>query len=59
MGVWNTIKSKLKEYHRVLKITNKPDMDEFKMSAQVTGIGILLIGAIGFIIYMIGTTTLY
>lgn len=53
------VKSKLREYRRVLKITNKPDFDEFKMSAQVTGLGILLIGLIGFIIYMIGNFALY
>ncbi|MDY6777343.1 MAG: protein translocase SEC61 complex subunit gamma [Candidatus Nanohaloarchaea archaeon] len=49
------IKSKLKEYRRVLKITKKPDREEFMMSAKVTGLGILLIGLIGFIIYLIGT----
>jgi len=49
------IKSKLKEYKRVLKITKKPDREEFVMSAKVTGLGILLIGLIGFIIFMIGT----
>ncbi|MCJ7450413.1 MAG: protein translocase SEC61 complex subunit gamma [Candidatus Nanohaloarchaeota archaeon QJJ-9] len=48
------IKSKLKEFHRVLKITQKPDRDEFEMSAKVTGLAILLVGSIGFIIYLIG-----
>jgi len=53
------IRKALKQYVRVLKITSKPSTDEFKMSAQVTGIGILLIGAIGFLIYLIGNTLLY
>ena len=59
MGITKKIKKALKQYIRVLKITSKPDMEEFKMSAQVTGIGILLIGAIGFLIYLIGNTLLY
>ncbi|MDY6788345.1 MAG: protein translocase SEC61 complex subunit gamma [Candidatus Nanohaloarchaea archaeon] len=58
MGIWNTVKSKLKKYVRVLRITQKPDRDEFMMSAKVTGIGILLIGLIGFLIYMLGVTLL-
>lgn len=48
-----TVNSKLKEWNRVLKITRKPDREEFEMSAKVTGAGILLIGAIGFLIYVI------
>ncbi len=45
------LRDKLKEYHRVLKITSKPDKEEFKSSAKITGIGIIIIGAIGFLIY--------
>lgn len=45
------IKKKLKGYWRVLKITKKPDKEEYSMSAKVTGIGIILIGLIGFLIY--------
>ena len=43
----------LREYHRVLKITKKPDTQEFKMIVKVTGIGIALIGLIGFVITML------
>ncbi len=50
-NVRNTIRSKLGEWKRVLKITRKPDWEEFSMSSKVTGAGILIIGAIGFIIY--------
>lgn len=49
------VKNALKEYRRVLKITRKPDRDEFEMSAKVTGAGIMIIGAIGFVIYMAAT----
>jgi len=43
---------KIKETKRVLKITEKPDREEFSMSAKVTGAGMIIIGAIGFIFYL-------
>ena len=47
-----SIKRKLMEYKRVLKITKKPTMQEFKSVVKVTAIGALLVGAIGFLIHM-------
>lgn len=49
----NTVKSKLNEYKRVLKISSKPDREEFSMSAKVTGAGMVIIGLMGFIFYLI------
>jgi protein transport protein SEC61 subunit gamma-like protein len=49
----NQLMDKLREYRRVLKISEKPDREEFEMSAKVTGAGIIIIGLIGFIFYMI------
>ena len=46
-------KRKIKEYVRVLKVTKKPDMEEFKSTVKVTGLGIVIIGIIGFIIAII------
>ena len=43
----------IKQCQRVLKVSRKPDSDEFINVAKVTGIGIILIGVIGFIIIMI------
>jgi len=48
-----SFKRKLMEYKRVLMITKKPTMAEFKAIVKVTAIGALLIGAIGFVIHMI------
>lgn len=48
----NAAKKKLNEYKRVYKISTKPDREEFEMSAKVTGIGIILVGALGFIFYL-------
>ena len=41
------------ECRRVLMVTKKPDSFEFKTIVKVSGIGILIIGAIGFIIQMV------
>jgi protein transport protein SEC61 subunit gamma-like protein len=49
----NAVKSKLNEYRRVLKISNKPDWEEFSMSAKITGAGMILIGVIGFVFYLL------
>jgi len=49
----NELMDRLREYRRVLKISEKPDREEFEMSAKVTGIGIILIGLVGFIFYMV------
>ena len=43
---------RLGEYMRVLKLTKKPSREEFSVIAKVAGAGILLIGFIGFIIYL-------
>lgn len=48
----NDFKSTLKEMRRVLKITEKPDREEFIMSAKITGAGMLLVGIIGFAFYL-------
>ena len=42
-----------KECLRVLRVTKKPTGDEFKTIVKVSGLGILIIGMIGFIIQML------
>ncbi len=46
---------KLSEYTRILKLARKPTREEFIMIAKVAGAGILLIGAVGFLIYLVLT----
>ncbi len=41
------------EYKRVLIVTKKPTKEEFITIVKVSGLGILLIGLLGFIIQMI------
>jgi len=47
------IKYFIGECLRVLKITKKPDAIEFKTIVKVSGIGILVIGLIGFVVQMV------
>lgn len=46
-------KSFIVECRRVWQVTKKPTREELKIIVKVTGIGILVIGLIGFIINMI------
>jgi protein transport protein SEC61 subunit gamma-like protein len=50
-------KAKLKDFFReckrVLKITKKPDKVELKTIVKISGLGILVIGLIGFLIHIV------
>ncbi|MBI2663581.1 protein translocase SEC61 complex subunit gamma [Candidatus Woesearchaeota archaeon] len=46
-------KSFLSQSKRVLQLTKKPGREEYLMIVKVSGIGILVIGAIGFLITII------
>jgi protein transport protein SEC61 subunit gamma and related proteins len=43
------------KYGRVLRMARKPTQDEFSKVVLITGIGLVAIGALGFIIYLIMT----
>jgi len=47
------IKEKLGTYTRVLRLARKPDTKEYNQVAKVTGLGILLIGLVGFAIKLV------
>ncbi|MBN1385635.1 protein translocase SEC61 complex subunit gamma [Candidatus Woesearchaeota archaeon] len=53
---WFKTKTYLAECWRVLKVTKKPTMLEFKTIVKVSGLGIIIIGLLGFIITMIKST---
>jgi protein transport protein SEC61 subunit gamma-like protein len=46
-------KSFLLECRRVLKVTKKPNKEEFVTIVKVTGVGIILIGLLGFAVTMV------
>jgi protein transport protein SEC61 subunit gamma-like protein len=41
------------KYGRVLRMARKPTNEEYEKTSKITGIGIIIIGAIGFVIYII------
>ncbi|WP_421078201.1 protein translocase SEC61 complex subunit gamma [Methanothermococcus sp. Ax23] len=49
---FDELKSFLNQCKRVLMISRKPTRDEFLNVSKVTGLGICLLGAIGFVIHV-------
>lgn len=47
------LKEAIQNYGRVLSITKKPDKEEFWDTVRICGIGIGIVGAIGFIFSLI------
>ncbi|MEM2131315.1 MAG: protein translocase SEC61 complex subunit gamma [Candidatus Woesearchaeota archaeon] len=47
------LKSFIIECKRVLTITKKPNKEEFSTIVKVSGLGILLLGLIGFLLFVI------
>lgn len=47
------IKEVLREWNRVIKLSKKPKKNEFVTIAKITGLGMILIGIIGFLIRLI------
>jgi protein transport protein SEC61 subunit gamma and related proteins len=43
------------KYGRVLKMARKPTDEEYAKTSKITGLGILLVGAIGFAIFLLAT----
>ena len=52
-SLWFKTKRFLMESRRVLKVTKKPDQFEFKTIVKASGLGILVIGLIGFLLHAI------
>jgi len=46
-------KETLEGYRRVIAVSRKPDKEEFLSTARITGLGIVIIGVTGFVIYML------
>ena len=49
----------LKQCERVLRISKKPDNEEYLTVAKVTGVGIIIIGLIGFILSIVSQVLFY
>ena len=46
------IKSKILEWKRILQVARKPSRDEFVLSTKICTLGIVVIGVIGFAMYL-------
>jgi protein transport protein SEC61 subunit gamma-like protein len=47
------IKERLQNYKRVLQISKKPTLEDLKDTARICALGIVLVGVIGFMLYLI------
>ena len=47
------IKATIERMRRVLLIASKPDKAEFRQATKITGLGLLIIGMIGFVIFLL------
>ncbi|MGZ7043017.1 MAG: protein translocase SEC61 complex subunit gamma [Methanobacterium sp.] len=54
-----TISQFLRQCRRVLYVSKRPDRDEYINVAKITGIGIIIIGVIGFVISLIAQLLSY
>ncbi len=48
-----TISQFIRQCRRVIYVSRRPDRDEYQNVAKITGIGIIIVGVIGFIISLI------
>ncbi|PKP54402.1 MAG: protein translocase SEC61 complex subunit gamma [Candidatus Altiarchaeales archaeon HGW-Altiarchaeales-3] len=53
MSVSDKLNHYFKETSRILRLTRKPKQSEYSDVAKITGLGIIVLGAIGFIIFLI------
>ncbi|MDP2749540.1 MAG: protein translocase SEC61 complex subunit gamma [Nanoarchaeota archaeon] len=53
MKLLGSLKEFWEECKRVLKVTKKPDRQELSMVVKVTGLGMLIIGMVGFLITLL------
>ncbi len=51
------IKKRLQNYSRVLKIAKKPDLEEFSDSVKICFVGLVVVGIIGFLVYILSIAT--
>jgi protein transport protein SEC61 subunit gamma-like protein len=51
--LWTRLKSFTRECVRVFKITKKPTREEFKTISKVAGLGLLIIGLMGFLVHLV------
>ena len=54
MNVQESFNKFVKDSKRVLKVSKKPDRQEYFELAKVTSLGVVIVGVIGFIVFLLG-----
>lgn len=54
----DSIKKFINQQRRVLKVTKKPDAEEFKLISKVSLVGIGLLGFVGYVMYALSQDSL-
>ncbi len=47
------LKSLVERMRRILLVASKPDKTEYRQTVKITGLGFVLIGLIGFVIFIV------
>ena len=55
MDIQGTLTNYYKETRRIIRLTRKPRGSEFNETAKITGLGTVLIGVLGFVIFVLIT----
>ncbi len=55
MKIKERLSRELVEYRRILRISRKPNKEEYLKILKITSLGIAIIGAIGFVIQIIAS----
>ena len=55
MNVQESFNKFIKDSKRVLKVSRKPDKQEYIELAKVTSIGVVIVGVIGFAIFLLAS----
>ena len=55
MNVQERFDKFVKDSKRVLKVSRKPDAQEYRELAKVSAIGVVIIGVLGFVIVLLGS----
>ena len=53
LNILMALRNLIERIKRVLLVSTKPDREEFKQSVKITGMGILIIGTVGFVIFIL------
>jgi protein transport protein SEC61 subunit gamma and related proteins len=53
MELWDKLKDFASECARVLRITKRPNKEEFLTIVKVSGFGIAIIGMVGFVLHLL------